>query len=96
MKTFFLSQLVYSILALSALGEELEFDPVRVVDPQPALKDPVFIKRSEVKDEVLAGELVIGVAINNQARAYPINMLTGPQREIINDFLGGKAIAATW
>ena len=31
-----------------------------------------------------------------QARAYPINMLTGPSREIINDVLGGVPIAATW
>lgn len=41
-------------------------------------------------------ELVIGVEVNGAARAYPINQLTGPQREIINDVLGGTAIAATW
>jgi hypothetical protein len=34
--------------------------------------------------------------VEGKARAYPINMLTGPRREIINDELGGKAIAATW
>ena len=26
----------------------------------------------------------------------PINMLTNPTREIINDTLGGRSIAATW
>lgn len=67
-----------------------------VVDPQPAINGADFIKASKVKDEVLPGELVIGVAIKDQARAYPINMLTGPRREIINDFLGGESIAATW
>ena len=41
-------------------------------------------------------ELVIGVTINGESRAYPINQLTGPHREIINDELGGVAIAATW
>ena len=41
-------------------------------------------------------ELVIGVEIDGQARAYPINQLTGPSREIINDVLAGTAIAATW
>jgi len=41
-------------------------------------------------------ELVIGVVIDGEARAYPINQLTGPDREIINDELAGTAIAATW
>ena len=45
-----------------------------------------------VKDE----ELVLGVVVKGEARAYPINMLTSPRREIINDKLGGQAIAATW
>jgi hypothetical protein len=38
---------------------------------------------------------VLGVRVGKDARAYPINMLTGPDREIINDTLGEKAIAAT-
>ena len=29
------------------------------------------------------------MVVGKAARAYPINMLTGPQREIINDRLGG-------
>jgi len=41
-------------------------------------------------------ELVLGLELNGEARAYPINMLTGPSREIINDTLGGIPIAATW
>jgi hypothetical protein len=45
---------------------------------------------------VRPNELVLGVVVEGKARAYPINMLTGPRREIINDELGGKAIAATW
>jgi hypothetical protein len=39
---------------------------------------------------------VLGVVVGKEARAYPINMLTNPTREIINDKLGGRAIAATW
>ena len=41
-------------------------------------------------------ELVLGVVIGDQARAYPINMLTGPHREIINDTINRRPIAATW
>jgi hypothetical protein len=38
----------------------------------------------------------LGIALEDQARAYPINMLTGPRREVINDTLAGREIAATW
>jgi hypothetical protein len=46
--------------------------------------------------ELANNELVLGVVVADKARAYPINMLTGPSREILNDELGGIAIAATW
>ena len=41
-------------------------------------------------------ELVLGISVGDESRAYPINMLTGPQREIINDTVGGIPLAATW
>lgn len=73
-----------------------EFRPVRVVPAFPPLsKFPV----KPVKDAanlLNPAELVLGVTIGKESRAYPINMLTGPQREILNDRLGGRAIAATW
>ena len=79
-------------------AEEREFNP-RVVIPRafPAIVEPdvVSLKKADgslVTDE----ELVLGVVIGKEARAYPINTLTGPRREIINDQLGGQAIAATW
>lgn len=50
----------------------------------------------DVGDAVNPSELVLGVTVGDEARAYPINMLTGPDREILNDALGGKPIAATW
>jgi hypothetical protein len=72
------------------------FTPVKLMDPlKPIVNAPVIAAR-DVKDEVRPSELVLGVALGNQARAYPLNMLTGPEREIINDTVGGRAIAATW
>lgn len=73
-----------------------QFRPSRVIPPQPAIKDASVIKADEVRGQVSGGELVLGVVINGEARAYPINMLTGPMREIINDSLGDHPIAATW
>jgi hypothetical protein len=41
-------------------------------------------------------ELVIGAEIGGQARAYPVNLMWGPENEALNDVLGGVAVAATW
>ena len=71
-----------------------EFDPVRVVKRFPSIVEPEFASATEAKLE--DNELVLGVVVGGSARAYPINMLTRPTREIINDRLGGEAIAATW
>lgn len=73
-----------------------EFNPRRLLSPfRPIVGAPV-IPAKKVTDQVFPGELVLGVVVRGQARAYPINMLTGPSREIINDKLGGQPIAATW
>lgn len=73
-----------------------EFRPRRVVRSFPAIVMPDAIPADRVIDQVRDEELVLGVTIDNVSRAYPINMLTRPTREIINDKLGGRAIAATW
>ena len=73
-----------------------DFNPVRVMGPLEPIVDQPVIPGAEVTDQVYPEEIVLGVVIDGQARAYPLNMLTGPDREIINDQLGGRAIAATW
>lgn len=73
-----------------------EYDPQQVVPAYPAIIRPTFVTAKQAADKIAPNELVLGVAINGKTRAYPINMLTGPQREIFNDELGGTAIAATW
>lgn len=39
-------------------------------------------------------ELVMGVAINGEAKAYPVGLLNS--REMVNDELGGIPILVTW
>jgi hypothetical protein len=73
-----------------------DFRPKKLMSPRKAIVDAKFLSANAVTDQVSDAELVIGVVVNGKARAYPINMLTGPAREIINDKLGGKFIAATW
>ena len=73
-----------------------EFNPIVVVRPFPAIENAPIIAGVDVVDQVVAKELVLGVVVNGEARAYPINMLTGPSREVINDTLGGRDIVASW
>lgn len=78
-----------------SLGES-DFRPRKLMRPIRAIVDAQFLNASDVTDEVNDNELVMGVIVGDQARAYPVNMLTGPSREIINDMLGSARIAATW
>jgi hypothetical protein len=73
-----------------------DFGAISVVPPQPPLTEFPCKPVSEAASELNPDELVLGVEVGGEARAYPINMLTGPDREILNDTLGGRPIAATW
>lgn len=73
------------------------FDPiVAITQPFKAIKDAPILNVDRAADQVADSDLVLGVVISDQARAYPISMLCGPKREIINDLLGDVRIAATW
>ena len=96
------------VFAVSLLGNDLraqsteqqtaerKFQPKTLMSPRKAIVDAPFITADQVKDQVDNSELVLGVVVEGQARAYPINMLTGPAREIINDRIGETDFAATW
>ena len=72
-----------------------QYKPIKVLrKPIRAITNPKIVPVEE--STVSPNSLVIGVEVNGEARAYSVNELTGPQREIINDTLGGTAIAATW
>ena len=88
--------LTLATAAHSCLGQD-DFRPIVVVPKAfPAIKNADFVSATVADKVVRDEELVLGVEINGEARAYPINMLKGPSREIINDKLGGQHIAATW
>lgn len=54
--------------------------------------DPTFLPAPEV---ILSrDDLVIGLTINGDSRAYPISTLQ--HREMVNDVVGGVPILATW
>ena len=63
-------------------------------DAIPAILNPVFDPRAEAMAQMDPSERVIGVSINGDDRAYPLNLLS--RHEIVNDTVGGKPIAVTW
>ncbi len=74
-----------------------EFTPeVSFTPPMPPILRPRAFDAATASKRVRPDELVLGVAHGDEFRAYPLNMLTGPNREIINDTLGGEEIAVTW
>ena len=95
---FFIALVIITLLTIFAQTDEKKrnFQPVTLMKPLPAIVDAPIKTREEMDGKINGEELVLGVTINGSSRGYPINMLNGPRREIINDTLGGKAIAATW
>lgn len=78
-------------------AQDRQFNPQTVIRrPFRPIIDAPMMTAAEAQRKLRPGELVVGVEVDGHARAYPINMLTGPSREIINDTLGGRNIAATW
>ncbi len=63
-------------------------------DRIPSIDFPFFIKADEAGSMMADGELVIGVSIDGDHRAYSVPHLSG--HEIVNDVVGGRPIAVTW
>ena len=63
-------------------------------DGIPAILDPVFASPEAALAQMNPSERVLGVSINGDHRAYPLNLLS--RHEVVNDTVGGKPIAVTW
>lgn len=63
-------------------------DAIRSID------DPQFLDADEADEEYAPDEEVLGVVFEGEARAYSVPLLSS--HEIVNDTVGGHAIAVTW
>ena len=65
-------------------------DGIRSID------NPSFLtaRESEERGEMVPTEFVIGISINGESRAYPVNILS--RHEIVNDTVGGVPVAVTF
>jgi hypothetical protein len=60
----------------------------------PAIDDPEFVSGDEADRQMQPEEPVLGIVMAGEARAYSLWQLDA--HEIVNDTIGGTAIAATW
>ncbi len=72
--------------------------PGKAVMPKKFLpiKTASYGSRKDVEDKVRDEDLIIGIEMGKQAYAYPINMLGGPHREIVNQEFAGVAFCVNW
>jgi hypothetical protein len=74
-----------------------EFQPDRYQLPEEPFADVHTVPVAQVKEAIEPGELVLGVTVGDESRAYPLNALNEMLRhKVVNDTLGGVAIVATW
>lgn len=58
----------------------------------PAIDDPVYVPASEAR--IRDDAWVLGVVIDDQARAYSLDLLNN--HEVVNDTIGDTDFAAVW
>ncbi len=63
-------------------------------DGIPSIDEPRFENADQVGDRLAPGDRIVGIHINGEARAYPQSILVW--HEIVNDTVGGEAVAVTF
>jgi hypothetical protein len=79
----------------SEWGQDRDLQQLRQLLPKDAIR-PIYEPKigAGSQSTLPSGELVIGVNIGDDSRAYPIKTLRF--REMVNDRLGGIPILVTW
>lgn len=82
--------------AVAAEGAEPEYDIVTLLPPDAirAIDEPQFTGVFGAELEYEPEELVLGVELNGDARAYPVEVLV--RHEVVNDTVGGEPVAVTY
>jgi hypothetical protein len=99
--------LLVGFIAIAAQGRRAkepdpDFARTRLMPPQEPFTDFAVQSAREAAKQISPSELVLGVVIGSQARAYPLGMIAGPSElsqlshELLNDRLGDEPILTTW
>ena len=68
--------------------------PAVVRDAIPAILQPQFVAPEAVPPEFRDVELVLGLSMNGESKAYPLDVLS--HHEAVNDVVGGVPVIVTW
>ena len=88
------SRLVQVVNASSNEVKDFRIVTVLPRDGIRAIRNPDFVTAAEASKWMRSREQVIGLDIGGDVKAYPINILSS--HEIVNDVVGGTALAVTW
>ena len=80
--------------AAGAEERSLRLVTVLPKDAIPAIFDPQHVSAAEGDAQLAADDLVLGVSVDGDHRAYGVAFLSG--HEVVNDVIGGKPVAVTW
>ncbi len=75
-------------------GRAVEIVTLLPKDGIPAIFNPKFVSADEANTQLDLDDLVIGVSLNGEHKAYGVANLSS--HEVVNDSLGGRPIAVTW
>ena len=87
------------VRARGRLGEGAEdrsWKRGRIFDAFPPLMGPPAVTAREAGSAIADDEFVVGVEVDGEARAYPLNMLGHPGSEVVNDTIGRTPVAVTF
>jgi hypothetical protein len=84
-------------LPVDATSDSRVFTPDRLLNPFPPMSSFRIVQATSLAANVVRDEeSVLGVVLENEARAYPIESVKFINNEILNDELGGHPLAITW
>ena len=75
-------------------GRDVDIVTLLPKDGIPAIFNPSFVSAEEADSQLDLDDLVIGVSLNGEHKAYGVAHLSS--HEVVNDTLGGRPIAVTW
>ena len=84
----------FSVTSVVENGRRYEVMKILPKDAIRAIFSPNFFTPDEAVNQYRDTDLVIGVSVGDEHRAYNVAYLSG--HEIVNDVVGGKPIAVTW
>ena len=94
MRSILVALLVLAFPVLSDASPETEIRTLLPKDGIPAIDAPEYASVKDAKRFMQPDEMVIGINIKGEKRAYSVPLLSS--HEIVNDVVGGSAVSVTW